>query len=405
LSTRKKPEISRRAAAATRRKPAHAKSRPTPTGPSPESGFGPQSEGLGPAGRSAPLVRAAVLGASGYVGRELLTLLARHPNASVVRLISSDLDGKEPFPIERAHPTLRGRFAVPCLPLNLEGLGGSGWLETVASPEVDVIFLATPHETSHDIVPGLLDAGMRVIDLSGAFRLRDAAAYPRWYGFEHRAAQALAEAVYGLPELGHGAMTQCKLVSNPGCYATSVILALAPLLRCGWVDISAGIISDSKSGASGAGRAPSGKLHFPEVNENCRPYGVFDHRHVPEMLQALNIGEKDFIFAPHLLPITRGILSTVYVRLNGQRTPDQVISLFRQFYAPSPLVRVYEDGSLPEIQAVANTQFADLGFALDEATQRLIVVSALDNLGKGAAGQAVQNMNLMFGLPQALGLI
>ena len=171
------------------------------------------------------------------------------------------------------------------------------------------------------------------------------------------------------------------------------------------MDVSAGIISDSKSGASGAGRTPSGKLHFPEVNENCRAYGVFSHRHVPEMLQALDIEEKDFIFTPHLLPITRGILSTVYVRLNGQRTLDQVVSLFKQFYAPSPLVRVYEGGSLPEIQAVANTQFADLGFALDEATRRLIVVSALDNLGKGAAGQAVQNMNLMFGFPQELGLV
>jgi N-acetyl-gamma-glutamyl-phosphate reductase len=355
--------------------------------------------------RSALLVRAAVLGASGYVGRELLTLLARHPNASVVRLISSHLDGKRPFPIEQAHPTLRGRFSVPCLPLNLEGLAGSELLETVAASEVDVIFLATPHETSHEIVPRLLDSRLRVIDLSGAFRLKDTGAYPRWYGFEHRASQALAEAVYGLPELDHGAIAHSKLVSNPGCYATSVILALAPLLRSGWVDVSAGIISDSKSGASGAGRTPSGKLHFPEVNENCRAYGVFSHRHVPEMLQALDLGERDFIFTPHLLPITRGILSTVYVRLNGQRTLDQVVSLFRQFYEPSPLVRVYEGGSLPEILAVANTQYVDLGFALDEATRRLIVVSALDNLGKGAAGQAVQNMNLMFGFPQELGLV
>jgi N-acetyl-gamma-glutamyl-phosphate reductase len=291
------------------------------------------------------------------------------------------------------------------VPIDLEGLAAAEVLEAVAASEVAVVFLATPHETSHDIVPMLLDAELRVIDLSGGFRLKGREAYPHWYGFEHRAPAALAEAVYGLPELDHGAIAQAKLVANPGCYATSVILALAPLLRAGWVDISAGIISDSKSGASGAGRTPSGRLHFPEVNENCRAYGVFNHRHVPEMLQALDIEEKDFIFTPHLLPITRGILSTVYVRLNGQRTLDQVVSLFKQFYAPSPLVRVYEGGSLPEIQAVANTQFADLGFALDEATRRLIVVSALDNLGKGAAGQAVQNMNLMFGFPQELGLV
>ncbi|MGC9997547.1 MAG: N-acetyl-gamma-glutamyl-phosphate reductase [Terriglobia bacterium] len=355
--------------------------------------------------RSVLPVRAAVLGASGYVGRELLTLLARHPDVRVVRMISSTFDGKKPFPIEQVHPALRGRFAIPCLPLDLGGLAGSSLLEAVGAPEADVVFLATPHETSRDVVPMLLDAGLRVIDLSGAFRLKDSAAYPRWYGFEHGAAEALAEAVYGLPELNPSAIANARLLSNPGCYATSVILALSPLLRSGWLDLSAGIISDSKSGASGAGRTPSGKLHFPEVNENCRAYSLFTHRHVPEMLQALEIAEKDFIFTPHLLPITRGILSTVYVRLNARRALGEVVSLFKQLYGPSPLVRVYEGGALPEIQAVANTQYADLGFALDEETRRLIVVCALDNLGKGAAGQAVQNMNLMFGLPQELGLI
>jgi N-acetyl-gamma-glutamyl-phosphate reductase len=356
-------------------------------------------------GAKVAAVRATVVGATGYAGRELLTLLARHPKAAVARLISSHLDGKNPFPIEQWHPVLRGRFAVPCRPINLEGLGAAEVLEAVGAAEVDVVFLATPHEMSLDVVPILLQAGLRVIDLSGAFRLKDTAAYPRWYGFEHRAVPALAEAVYGLPELNFEAVAQARFVSNPGCYATSVILALAPLLRSGWVDLSAGIISDSKSGATGAGRTPSGKLHFPEVNENCRAYGLFYHRHVPEMLQALDIAEKDFIFTPHLLSINRGILSTIYVRLSGRRTLDEILSLFKQFYAPSPLVRVYERGALPEIQAVAGTEFADLGFALDEARGRLIIASALDNLGKGAAGQAVQNMNIMFGFPQELGLV
>ena len=355
--------------------------------------------------RPVPPVRAVVLGARGYVGRELLTLLAGHPEARVVRMISSTTEGKKPFPIEQVHPALRGRFAIPCLPLDLEGLAGSSLMEAVGAPEADVVFLATPHETSRDVAPLLLDAGLRVIDLSGAFRLKDPAAYPRWYGFEHRAAQALAEAVYGLPELDPAAIGNARLLSNPGCYATSVILALYPLLRSGWVDRSAGIIADSKSGASGAGRTPSSKFHFPEVNENCRAYGLFTHRHVPEMLQALGIGEKDFIFTPHLLPITRGILSTVYARLKAPRALGEVVSLFKELYGPSPLVRVYDGGALPEIQAVANTQYADLGFALDAEARRLIVVSALDNLGKGAAGQAIQNMNLMFGLPQELGLI
>jgi len=341
-------------------------------------------------------VRAAVVGATGYVGRELLTLLARHPFARVTHLMSSGRDSKAPFPIEQAHPTLRGRFSVPCVPLGIE--------ELVAS-EVDLVFLATPHETAHEVVPALLDRGVRVVDLSAAFRLRDASVYPQWYGFEHNAAGALAEAVYGLPELNAEAIRKARLVANPGCYATSVILALAPLLRAGWVDMSAGIIADSKSGASGAGRARSDKLQFSEVNESLRAYALFNHRHVPEMLQALGLEEAAFTFTPHLLPITRGILSTIYVRLAEPRTLDRVIALFSDFYTSAPLVRVYGAESLPEIQAVAQTQYLDLGFALDRANRRLILVSALDNLGKGAAGQAVQNMNLMFGYSQETALL
>ena len=344
---------------------------------------------------AAGVARAAVLGATGYAGRELLTLLARHPQARVTRLMSSGRERKEPFPIEISHPTLRDRFRVLCGPLRVEELDAAG---------LDLVFLATPHETSLDVVPALLERGLRVIDLSGAFRLKDAVAYPRWYGFEHGAGAALAEAVYGIPELDAAAIRRARLVANAGCYATSVILALAPLIQAGWADLDAGIICDAKSGASGAGRTPSDKLHFPEVNENLRAYSLFHHRHVPEMLQALRLAEKDFTFAPHLLPITRGILSTIYVRLAERRTRDEVAALFQEFYAHAPLVRVVPAGTLPEIQGVAHTQYCDLGFALEEATRRLVVVSALDNLGKGAAGQAVQNMNLMFGFPQEMGL-
>lgn len=341
-------------------------------------------------------VRAAVLGATGYAGREVLTLLARHPRVRVTALMSSGRDGKKAFPIEQSHLSLRGRFAVPCGALDLEDL---------ATAEPEVVFLATPHETSHDIVPPLLAAGIRIVDLSGAYRLKDATAYARWYGFAHEAAEALAEAVYGLPELAGPAIAKARLVANPGCYATSAILALAPLLKSGWVDVARGIIADSKSGASGAGRSPSDKLHFAEVNENCRAYGLFHHRHVPEMLQALQLDAESFTFSPHLLPITRGILSTVYVRLARPAEREEVENLFTQFYAPAPLVRVYTGGALPEISAVANTPYADLGFALDAASGRLIIISALDNLGKGAASQAIQNMNLMFGFPQETGLL
>jgi len=349
------------------------------------------------------VVRVAVAGATGYAGRELITILRRHPGARIARLMSSGRSAKEPFPIEYSHASLRGlgqggeeRHNAWCTPLDLDGLTPSG---------VDLIFLATPHETSENCAAAVLDRGLRVIDLSGAFRLKDASEYPRWYGFEHHAGKELAEAVYGLTELNAAAIREARLVANPGCYATSVILALAPLTRHGWLDRAAGIVCDSKSGVSGAGRASSDKLHFPEVNENCRAYGLFTHRHVPEMLQALGLEEEGFTFTPHLLPITRGILSTVYVRLARRTNQNEVASLYRDFYAHAPLVRVYPEGSLPEIQAVAHTNYTDLGFALDRTGRRLVVVSALDNLGKGAAGQAVENMNLMFGLPWETALV
>ncbi|HET7840674.1 MAG TPA: N-acetyl-gamma-glutamyl-phosphate reductase, partial [Terriglobia bacterium] len=343
-------------------------------------------------------VRAAIAGATGYAGRQLIQILSHHPAAKIVRLMSSGRKGSEVFPIEKSHATLRNpRVRLVCRALNVEEL---------TPAEMDVVFLSTPHETSHEVVPELLAHGLRVIDLSGAFRIKDSQQFARWYGFEHKAAPALAEAVYGIPELNAEAVRPARLVANPGCYATSIILALAPLLQAGWVDVNAGIIADSKSGASGAGRAPTEKLHFAEVNENLRAYGLFNHRHVPEMLQALSLDERQFIFTPHLVPITRGILSTIYVRLaaGAPKSLQQVIKLYGDFYAHAPLVRVYPQGELPEISAVAHTNYTDLGFALDEATGRLIIASALDNLGKGAAGQAVQNMNLMFGLAEDLGL-
>ena len=337
-------------------------------------------------------VRVAVVGATGYAGGELIATLLRHPFTRIVRLMA---DIKEPLPMAQVFSALRGKALPICELPSLEGL---------ALPGVNLVFLATPHKAAHDMVPTLLERALRVVDLSAAFRLKDANAYPRWYSFEHLAASALKEAVYGSPELNAPDIRKARLIANPGCYATSVILALAPLLRAGWVNVSAGIICDAKSGVTGAGRTPSERLHFPEVNESLRAYSLFYHRHVPEMLQVLELEEKDFIFTPHLLPINRGILSTIYLRLAEPRTPEQVVSLYRRFYAHAPLVRVYEDGALPEIQAVAHTNYFDVGFALDPATDRLIVISALDNLGKGAAGQAVQNMNLMYGFDEVTAL-
>ncbi len=342
------------------------------------------------------VVRAAIAGATGYAGRELIALLARHPRVRISRLMSSGGEGKKAVSVAQVHPALRGLANLECEPLDPGALDAS---------VADVIFLATPHEAALVLVPPLLERGLRVVDLSGAFRLETPGAYPRWYRFEHTAPAELEEAVYGLPELNAAAIRRARLVANPGCYATSVILALAPLLRAGWIDRQADLIADSKSGASGAGRAPSDALHFAEVNENCRAYNLFAHRHVPEILETLDLDESHFVFTPHLLPVTRGILSTVYVRLAAKRSIAEVGELFADFYASSPLVRVARDGALPEILSAAHTNFADVGFALDAGGRRLIVVSALDNLGKGAAGQAIQNMNLMFGFPETSGLV
>ncbi len=354
-----------------------------------DSGVAEEQEGLPSAPKS---VRVAVAGATGYSGGELLTLLLRHPATRITRLLRES----NRYPdIEVAHPSLRGRGLPVC---------EQGSASNLTAADADLVFLATPHEAAHDAVPVLLERGLRVIDLSAAFRLKNAGSYPRWYGFEHKAASALAEVVYGAPELFADQIRKARVVANPGCYATCVNLSLAPLLKAGWVDIAHGIVADCKSGATGAGRSPSDRLHFPEVHENLRAYRLFHHRHMPEMLQTLALAEKDFIFTPHLLPINRGILSTIYVHLKKTRKLGDVVTLFQDFYATAPMVRIYASGA-PDIQAIAHTQYFDVGFALDEAHGRLIILSALDNLGKGAAGQAVQNMNLMYGFPEATGLI
>jgi N-acetyl-gamma-glutamyl-phosphate reductase len=339
--------------------------------------------------------RVAVIGATGYAGAELIALLARHPAARIARLMSSGRDGKASLAVEDAHPALRGVCAAPITPLRAEDLGPA---------DVDFAFLATPHEVSHAVAPLLVERGIRVVDLSGAFRLKDSALYAAWYGFTHSQPEALDEAVYGLPELNADAIRGARLVANPGCYATSVILALAPLIRAGVADSDAGVVCDSKSGASGAGRSLRDDLLFPSVSENCRAYGVFKHRHVPEILQALNLPGSGLTFTPHLLPVARGILSTIYLRLRLPLRTEDLARVFHEFYADAPFVRVYRDGQLPEIQSVAHSPYADIGWVHDAPSRRLVIVSALDNLGKGAASQAVQNMNLMLGCGEDAGL-
>jgi N-acetyl-gamma-glutamyl-phosphate reductase len=271
---------------------------------------------------------------------------------------------------------------------------------------VDVVFLATPHEFSREWVPEAISRGFRVIDLSGAWRLR-VSANRAVYGFaeEDATTQSLdGTAVYGLPELHADEIRDAALLANPGCYPTSIILALTPWIRAGFVDIEHGIICDSKSGVSGAGKTPSPKTHFVEVDGDFSAYSVFGHRHTGEMLEQLGLDCSSLQFTPHLLPIPRGILSTIYVKLAKNATTTELEQSLREFYAEKPWVRVFGAARLPQIKFSLNTNFCDIGFSLSPDGRRAVLVSCIDNLLKGAAGQAVQNMNLMFGFDEKEGL-
>jgi len=267
------------------------------------------------------------------------------------------------------------------------------------------VFLATPPEVSMELAPSMLDAGAKVIDLSGAFRLRDAATYSRWYKQEHTAPQLLEEAVYGLPEFCRQPIRNARLIANPGCYPTAANLAIQPLIARGAVDRSAGIICDAKSGVSGAGRKPTLKTSFCEVSDNFSAYSVLDHRHVAEVLMVSGLDEPELSFTAHLLPIDRGILETIYVRTRGIKSAEDLLDIYLRQYQTERFVRLYQPGSLPDLAAVNRTNFCDIGFKFDPPTGRAVIVSAIDNLVKGAAGQAIQNMNLILGCEEAAGLL
>ena len=341
--------------------------------------------------------RVAVVGATGYAGFELARLLLRHPQIEKPTFFLRDGNANIRC-LTELFPQLRGWGEAPCKPLSVDAVAQNG---------ADVVFLSTPHEASAELVPQLLSADpkLRIVDLSGAFRFDEQATFTRWYKLAAPPADLLAEAVYGLPELYADALPKARIVANPGCYPTSVILGLKPLMEAEWIDRSRGIVCDCKSGASGAGKEPKRETHFVEVNENFRAYGLFSHRHTPEVSEHLGLADKDFVFTTHLLPIERGILSTLYVWLDGARKAEEIEALYRQFYASKPMVRVSRAGQLPELQDVIRTNFCDIGFALDPSGERLAIVSCLDNLGKGAAGQAVQNLNGMHGYAETAGLI
>jgi N-acetyl-gamma-glutamyl-phosphate reductase len=339
--------------------------------------------------------RIAVIGATGYAGFELARLLLRHPKIERPTFYLRG-EGSQAHCLTQVFPQLRGWGEAPCRTLSVEEIATSG---------AGTAFLATPHEVSLELVPELRRAGLRLIDLSAAFRFRDAETFAHWYKLPEPNEEVRKRAVYGLPELYSESLSDADLVANPGCYATSVILGLRPLVEAGWIDMSRGIVCDCKSGASGAGKEPKRETNFVEVNENFRAYGVFTHRHTPEITAHAGVDQNQLIFTTHLLPLERGILSTLSFWLNGPRGAEEVEAVFRRFYANRPMVRVWPAGKLPELQHVARTNFCDLGFAMDQTGIRMVIVSCLDNLGKGAAGQAVQNFNCMYGHPESTGLI
>jgi N-acetyl-gamma-glutamyl-phosphate reductase len=350
-------------------------------------------------------VQTAVVGVGGYSGMELARLLLHHPR----------LKGKPPVFAGRPESSSDSQTPLTAIHPRLMDNNGSASLfvepfswDLFAARSVEVLFLATPHEQSREWAPEALDRGIRVIDLSGAWRLNHAnnrAVYKFVDEGSAAAATVQARSVYGMPELHRDEIRDAQLVANPGCYATSIILALKPLLDRGWIDLDRGIVSDSKSGVSGAGKAPTAKTHFMYAADNLSAYGVFDHRHTGELLEQLQLSPLQIVFTPHLLPIPRGILSTIYVWFKERMTAGQIESCFDHYFATSPMVRVFHNGELPQIQYSAYTNFCDVGFQLAPDGKRCVIVSCLDNLLKGAAGQAVENMNLMCGWPEAEGLI
>ena len=335
----------------------------------------------------------AVVGVTGDSGFELARILLRHPEVKEAVFYVRETNGAQC--LAELLPQLRGTGDSPLRALSVDA---------ITSSNAGTAFLATPHEVSAEIAPALLDAGLRVVDLSGAFRFRSAETFTSWYKLPAPHAASLSSAVYGLPELYAKEIASARIVANPGCYATSVILALRPLTDAGYIADSSSVVCDCKSGASGAGKDPRRDLHFVEVDENFKAYNLFSHRHTPEVLEHSGLSEDRVIFSTHLLPLARGILSTIYVTLSKQFAASEIEALYRKFYAGRPMVRIWPAGKLPELQHVAHSNFCDIGFVLDKSGRRLVIVSCLDYLGKGAAGQAVQNFNHMLGIKEQTAL-
>ncbi|MFZ5648888.1 MAG: N-acetyl-gamma-glutamyl-phosphate reductase [Bacillota bacterium] len=338
-------------------------------------------------------IRVGVIGATGYAGAELVRILSEHPNARLAGLTTQSYADK---PFWEVYPHLYKHTDMMCQELDLPGL----------VEKSDVIFTALPHGHSMPVAAEVLRQGKRLVDLGADFRFNNAGIYEKWYKLEHTEPIINQQAVYGLPEIHRDSIKEARIVANPGCYPTSAILGLAPLLKNRLVE-TRGIVIDSKSGVSGAGRALSLNTHYCEVNESIKAYNVGVHRHTPEIEQELSLlaGEGLVVsFTPHLTPMNRGILGTIYANLKGSAGREEITGLYREFYNDSPFVRILPPGMLPATKSVCGSNHCDIGIVVDDRTGRVVVLSAIDNLIKGASGQAVQNMNIMFGLPEDTGL-
>jgi len=339
------------------------------------------------------MVKVGIIGATGYTGEELIKILLRHPQVRITYL-SAKIDKEDN--IDEIFPYLKSRLDLKCEILDIRK----------AIKKSDLFFLAVPHTVSCKIAPLLLKHNKRVIDLSADYRLKNIDTYEQWYKIKHSDKINVKKSVYGLPELYREKIKKADLIANPGCYPTVAILAIAPLIVSGAID-SKSVIIDAKSGLTGAGRKASLDFFFSEINENCKPYKLNCHQHMPEIEQELSmlLGKKISVsFCPHIVPMNRGIVETIYARPKKSLSKSEMLKVYTRFFKKEPFVRILEEG-IPTVRNVVQTNFCDIGVQLDTKRGVLIVVSAIDNLLKGAAGQAVQNMNIMFGFPEASGLL
>ena len=336
--------------------------------------------------------RVGIIGATGYTGVELLRLLLHHPQVEVAALTSQKYAG---MPIDQVFPSLMKHLPLKCEELNVDQI----------SKKTDFVFTAVPHKTAMEVVPLFHRQGKRIVDLSADFRFRNAAVYEKWYQ-KHTSADLLPESVYGLPELHREEIRNARIVGNPGCYPTGALIGLIPLVKKGMISVEH-IVVDSKSGVSGAGRDVVLESLFCEVNEGVKAYKIFAHRHTPEIDQELSrLAQKEMnvTFVPHLIPMDRGILSTLYVRLTKKMKTEELLHAIEDFYQGEPFIRTYPKGKLPSTKDVRGSNFCGIGVTVSESDDRAVVVTAIDNLVKGASGEAVQNMNIMLGFPETMGL-